>query len=352
MQIRIIPSVLNDARWHPILDVIAYIVTEAESRMAFEAASIRNLLASPWLAAANGPRGSLPDIVQASLRSFNRGTPSNAVTIVVDETAPMSGELAGGRLVKIHPLGCISLISRPFHLIVEDEVTDGGFLLWLARLLGRDEVIRSYAAGRLVFRHAGGKGQIVKSASALSEGIWPRPGRIILAMQLRSAVMLDSDAKFPGDAPNQQICASAQPWVAFVHLLAGRTIENYIPKKYFRRRLEADGMGGMADPYFSLSEAQRALFPIKKGFPNRARPPVPQSHAEFCADAARATEERGHFQTISPAVWDQLASGFGERLASVFTSTDYRCEPGDYSELTANQRTEISDLITKLLKFL
>lgn len=352
MQIRIVPSVLNDMRWHPLLDVIAYIVTESESRMAFEAANIRGLLASPWLAAANGPRGSLPDLVQASLRSFSRGTPSDAVTIVVDETAPMSGEMAPGQLVRIHPLGCISLISRPFYLIVEDEATDGGFLLWFARLLGRDEVIRAYVAGRLAFRHAGGKGQIVKSASALSEGIWPRPGRIILAMQLRSAVMLDSDAKFPGHSPNEHIRASAEPSVAFVHLLAGRAIENYIPKKYFRRRLEADGVEGMADAFFTLSEAQRALFPLKRGFPNRDKPPVPQSRAEFCADPNRTAQEKSHFQAISPAVWLQLAAGFGERLASVFTSTDYRCEPRDNSGLTADQRTEISDLITKLLKFL
>lgn len=352
MQIRIVPSVLSEARWHPLLDVIAYIVTEAESRMAFEAANIRTLLRSPWLASATGPRGSLPNLVQASLRAFSRGTPSDAVTIEVDETAPMSGEVAAGRVVRIHPLGCISLISRPFYLIVEDEATDGGFLLWMARLLGRDEVIRAYVAGRLAFRHAGGKGQIVKSASALSEGIWPRPGRLILAMQLRSAVMLDSDAKFPGDAPNENIRANAEPLVAFVHLLAGRTIENYIPKKYFRRRLDADGVGNMADPYFSLMESQRALFPIKKGFLSHEKPPVPQSHAEFCADAGRVAEEKIHFQTIEPAVWAQLAGGFGERLASVFTTTDYRCEPRDLSGLTADQRTEISDLITKLLKFL
>ncbi|RKQ64144.1 hypothetical protein [Oceanibaculum indicum] len=352
MQIRIVQSVLRDARWHPLLDVIVYIVTEAESRLTFEATNIRSLLSSPWLAAASGSRGSLPDLVQASLRAFSRGVPSDAVTIVLDDTAPMSGETSAKNLIRIHPLGCISLISRPFNLIVEDEVTDGGFVLWMARLLGRDEVIRAYVAGRLVFRHAGGKGQIVKSASTLSEGIWPRPGRIILAMQLRSAVLLDSDAKYPGDAPNEAICTKAVPWVGFVHLLAGRTIENYIPIKYFRDRLQADNLGYKADIYFSMTEAQRAHFPLKKGFFNGDQPSRPQTHAEFCADSRRTVEERNHFQPINPTTWAELADGFGERFASVFTSSTYRCNPRDHRGLTTDQRAEISNLMVKLLKFL
>lgn len=274
------------------------------------------------------------------------------MTVCVDDSAPMSGETLASGMIRIHPLGCIALISRPFYLIVEDEVTDGGFILWIARLLGREEIIRAYVAGRLAFRHAGGKGQVVRSANALSEGIWPRPGRTIMAMHLRTAVLLDSDAKFPGHSPNAVMCAEVQPLVAFVHLLAGRTIESYIPKKYFRKRMASDGLGGMADHYFSITDDQRIYFPLKKGFLNRATPPRPQTHAEFCSDAQRPVEERNHFQTINAGVWGQLAVGFGERLATVFTNSDYRCEPNDHAGLTTAQRTELSDLITKLLRFL
>ena len=351
MQISIAPSVLNDDRWHPVLDVIAYAVTAAESRLAFEAANIRSLLSSPWLVAADGYRGSLPDLIQASLRAFNRGTPSDAVTVVVDATAPMSGETAGST-IRIHPLGCISLISRPFKLIVEDENTDGGFILWMARLLGREEVIRAYVGGRLAFRHAGGKGQVVKSASALTQGIWPRAGRVISAMELRCAVVLDSDAKFPGHSPNQSICDDVAPWVAFSHILAGRTIENYVPEKYFKRRLEADGIRGVAEAFFFLTDDQRAYFPVKRGFQSGDKPPKVQSHAEFCADVSRMPEEKIHFQAIDQINWAKLANGFGERLASVVTLTEYRCEPGDCAGLTSVQRTELSNLITKLLRFL
>ena len=351
MQIRIATRVLNDEKWHPILDVIASLVATEESRLTFEAATIRNVLSSPWLASAIGPRGSLPAIVQASLRAFNRGTPSDAVTVVVDDTAPMSGETVE-RLIKIHPLGSISLLARPFSVIVEDEVTDGGFILWMARLLGYDEVRRAYNAGRLTFRHAGGKGQIVKSASALSEGIWPRPGKLILSMQLRCGVILDSDSKYPGHSPNAFIQIDVTSWVAFVHLLSGRTIENYVPKKYFKRRLDADGLGGLVEAFFSLTPAQRAFFAIKKGYHSGQKPPTPQSHADFCADATRPVEERDHFQSVHPATWQHLAGGFGERLATVFTNTEYRCEPGDRAGLTPEQQTEISDVLKRLLRFL
>jgi len=237
-------------------------------------------------------------------------------------------------------------------LIVEDEVTDGGFLLWMARLLGRDEIIRAYVSGRLAFRHAGGKGQIVKSASALSVGIWPRPGRTILAMHLRSAVLLDSDAKFPGHTPNATIVAQAGPWVAFTHLLAARTIENYVPQKYFRRRMDRDGVAELSDNFFRLTEDQRAYFPIKKGFANSEQPPRPQTYVEFSNDPARPLGERNHFHGVSAGVWAEIAKGFGERLSSVFTNNEYRCEPGDYSGLAIAHRIELSNLISKLLQFL
>jgi len=352
VQIRVSASVLSDERWHPLLDVIVYVVTAEESRLSFDAAGIRGMLSSPWLANASGHRGSLADLIKASLRAFSRGTPSDAVAIVIDDSAPMAGETAADRIIRIHPLGSVSLISRPFSLIVEDELTDGGFLLWMARLLGRDEVIRAYVAGRLVFRHAGGKGQIVKSASSLTQGIWSRPGRILFSMKFRSAVLLDSDSKYPGHSPNNAIVIKAAQWVAFVHLLAGRTIENYLPMKYFRRRLAKDGLGNLADIYFSLTEGQRAHFPLKWGFLNSNSPPRPQNFQEFQGDMSKAVDERRHFQGIAPHIWVQLAPGFGERFASVFTSTEFRCEPGDSAGLTRDQSTEISALITKILRFL
>jgi len=179
-------------------------------------------------------------------------------------------------------LKAIALLAQPLQIIVEDETSDGGFLLWMARLLGKDSIRAAYRAGRVSFRHAGGKRQMLKSARAMTFGVWPRDGRPIMPMKLRSCAILDSDSHFAGDDRNATIKSQLEPHVGFVHILEGRTIENYVPRKHAEDRLR--GAGPAVAAYFSLSEEQRRYFPLKTGFRDEATPPQPQSMSDFKAD--------------------------------------------------------------------
>src|SRR5450759_4246511 len=107
---------------------------------------------------------------------------------MIDDFAPQSGETIAKRAIRVRPFGALTILMQPLHLIVEDESSDGAFVLWMARLLGRDTIIRSYRAGRLLFRHAGGKWQLKKSATALTFGVWPRSNQPILSLQLLSLI--------------------------------------------------------------------------------------------------------------------------------------------------------------------
>ncbi len=241
---------------------------------------------------------------------------------------------------------------QPLHLIVEDENSDGAFVLWMARLLARDTLRRSYNAGRLLFRHAGGKGQMAKSAATLTFGVWPRDNKPILSLRLRAIALLDSDARFPGDQPNAGIVQALQSHVALVHMLNGRYIENYVPQKYVQRRLEEDGLASATDAYFRMTEDQRKHFPIRKGFLDNSTTPQPQTHAAFLADARREQAERNHFQTVNPQDWVYFASGFGARLAVIFQEPAYRCQPSEGALLTEDQRTELNEFLTRVIRYL
>jgi hypothetical protein len=274
------------------------------------------------------------------------------VTLRIDDLAPQSGENLAKQVIRAHPFGALTILIQPLHLIVEDESSDGSFVLWIARLLGRDTIIRSYRAGRLLFRHAGGKGQLNKSARALSFGVWPRADQPILSLQLRAIALLDSDARFPGDEPNAQLVLNLEPHVAFVHMLKARYVESYVPHGYARRRLDDDGRAEAADAYFRMTESQRNHFPIRKGFMDNATPPNAQDHATFLVDTDHEQAERDHFRSVNPTDWAQFAGGFGGRLVDVFREPRYRCNPNEMGLLTSSQSTELAGLLTSVIRYL
>lgn len=352
MNIRVTSSVLNDPRWHSLLDVVADVLQQPGSRHAFDASQYHSVAASTWLSEGGGARAATAELIRSAAKAVSRDTASDAVTILIDDMASSSGERTNQNVIRIHPLGALVILMQPLHLIVEDQNSDGAFVLWMARLLGRDSIIQSYRAGRLVFRHAGGKGQIAKSAEALTFGVWPRTNQPVLSLQLRAVALLDSDARFPGDAPNAATSAQVAPHVAFVHVLAGRYIESYVPRRYARLRLDRDGLAAAADAYYRMSEAQRNYFPIRTGFMDRSNPAQPQSHATFLADATREPAERNQFRNVNPLDWDRFARGFGQRLSDVFKEALYRCQRNEPNQLTRTQKAELSDFLTKVIKYL
>jgi hypothetical protein len=352
VKIQVHPRVLADPGWHPLLDVVVSILEQPDSRHSFDISQYPVLKNSPWLSEATGLRANTAEFIRSSAKATSRDGASDAVALLIDDLAPQSGETLPRAVIRVHPLGALTILMQPLHLIVEDESSDGAFVLWMARLLGRDTLRRSYSAGRLLFRHAGGKGQMAKSAAALTFGVWPRENKPILSLQLRAIALLDSDAHFPGDQPNAGIVERLKPHVAFVHVLSGRYIEHYIPYRYVRCRMERDGLATAADAYFRMTEDQRNHFPIKKGFLDNSTPPQPQAHAEFLADARREQAERDHFLTVNPQDWLHFASGFGHRLTEIFQEPAYRCQPNEAVLLTQSQRAELNEFLTHVIRYL
>lgn len=348
MQIKIATSVLSNPIWHSYLDVVFDFVQHHSEFLIFDLNELNNVMRSAWLRDAEGARRLIPDILRASARVASRSISSDLVAIQIDDTAPHEGVVEAPNVVRIHPFGALVILAQPFHLIVEDESSDGGFILWMAKLLGKDQIRKAYNAGRLLFRHAGGKGQISKSAKALSYGVWPRDNKPIRSMKLRAGVVLDSDAKFPGHAPNSQLTTDAADHVSFTHILRGRTIENYVPRKYMERRLGDDGLAATTTSFFLLSEQERTYFPIKKGF--RDENGNSQSHAAFLVDMRRSQQERDLFRHVAPAVWDIINGGFGERLSAVYMESGYRCGPGETGQLTRDQQNEINELLLMIIR--
>jgi hypothetical protein len=284
----------------------------------------------------------------ASAKSVSQQGLSDAVIVEIDSSADEVGNTVG-QLIRIHPFGALFILTQPLHVIVEDETSDGGFILWVARALGIDAIIKAYRSGALVFRHAGGKGQLRKSAVSLSFGVWPRDTQPIRSMQLRAAAILDSDARFQGDTPNEEIRAALSSHVAFTHVLARRTIENYVPAKYFRDRM-GQSERNRVDAFFRLTDPQQRHFPIKRGFRDDAG--VAPTLAEFAAKPGRPVGEVALFGGIPPADWVLINVGFGDGVGAVFTDTRFRCEPNSRGLFDRTDTQELGGLMGRIVRHL
>lgn len=348
MKVRIAPEVLSESRWHSVLDAIVEIVIQSDSHASFDLRQYQILVSSPWLKGASGPRANIAEIIRAAARTMGRSVSVGAVTLEVDTAAPQWGELVGDGVMRFPPLKALVVLAMPLQVIVEDETSDGGFVLWMARVLGRDTLRAAYNAGRISFRHAGGKTQMVKAAKALSYGVWQREDRPISLLKYRAVALLDSDARHEADNPNEAIRQELEANVAFAHVLKGRTIENYVPLRFAVKRLQ--NLGEQVEAYFRLTEEQRKFFPLKRGFKDTNTPPQAQSIPDFQADARWSIPEKQLFSAISPTEWMKFSGGFGDTLADVFSEPRYRCNPRQAGLLTQAQHAEMDQVITMILR--
>jgi hypothetical protein len=351
MLIRISSRLLNDVAWYPFLDVLVNLVEHSDGRHTFDTSQYKELAASGWLTEATGGRRTTAEVIRKSSTAASREVPSDAVTLKIDDRAALTGTTQADTQIDVHPFGALILLTQPFYLIVEDESSDGAFVLWVARALGRDRIWRAYRAGQLAFRHAGGKGQFVKSARAITYGVWPDERRPILAMRLRTAAMLDSDAQFSGDTPNAGIISAVSEHVAFVHALQARTIENYIPRKYLSRYL-GQPYRSAVDAFFRMAEQDRNLFPMKKGFVEGTKFPSRRNHGSFCADGEVEGMIRAQYQSVNATDWTLIAGGFGDSVGAIYSDPAHRCNPGEQGQLTPNATVELNGFLTRVIKYL
>lgn len=350
MNVRIAPTVVNETRWHAVLDAIVEVIMQPNSHCSFDVTQYREIISGSWLRDASGPRANIAELIRSATRTAGRSVPVSAITLEIDSTAPFSGEISGANVMRFQPLKALAVLTMPLQVIVEDETSDGGFVLWMARLLGKDSLRSAYNAGRITFRHAGGKTQMVKAARAISYGIWARENRPIATLKLRAVAILDSDSRSPGDHPNKNIQQQLKPYLGFSHVLEARTIENYVPKQYALSRLR--GQQKAVEAYFRLTEVQRQYFSLKRGYPHTSAALQAQSLPDFLADRRWSKEEKNLFRQVPVADWAQFSGGFGDSLSDVYSDSKYRCSPSQPHLLTPAQQTELNRVLKMIMDFI
>jgi hypothetical protein len=168
-------------------------------------------------------------------------------------------------------------------VIVENVSTDGAWLTLVAsRLRPRLGEAMARQPPFVELRQAGGNGEIPKRVHGIAptySGL--RPG----GAPLKVVVVTDSDADRPGQisADAQKVLDSALRYGATVHVLAKRSIENYIPDESLLRYAETRRRRAQAARFISsLRPPARDHYPVKKGL---GRQHIDAPHALYPADA-------------------------------------------------------------------
>lgn len=319
MRIKINQETLKNQALFPIFDIILRFVEIG--RHSFEVDSIDDIAASDW--GHHLGKTAVELIKHGALSTSYTITDKNPL-VVVDEAAPAAGETDfENRLTRVAPLEAIYLLTLPFSVIVENEVYDGGFLLWMAKAVNNQSFLSAYRNQRFQFRHAGGKTGLSVSSQVFSDGVWPRSdGAYSRALRLWNGVMLDSDAEFPGHTPNDGIVTACAETTAWVHELQARSTENYIPKEAMLKFVPNGADKTRVHNYFDLSEMQRKHYNLKKGFKTDA------SKADFQADDGIPAALRALYDDVPEVSWDCLSSGFGSGLSRIFVEEQFRPNTG------------------------
>lgn len=215
----------------------------------------------------------------------------------------------------------------------------------MAKALGFDRLVTAYRQGRFVFRHAGGKDMLTRSAAVLSGGVWPRRDAAYeRALRLWACVLIDNDARFPGDNPNEAIVSEVTPYVTFVHQLRRRSIESYLPAEKLRRFNPAPEFGRKVNALFRLDEKQRIHYDMKRGF-RYDRDGPPTSKASYVANPAVTSQEKASFQSVGETDWSELMNGFGRAISRIYVDEQHRPNSNDSSLVDVADKREILRLV-------
>lgn len=323
MRVEVSSATADDDRWFPVLDLILLLVEQR--RHAIDALATTTLLRSRW-AKARGTR--VREVLLGQAKAAANDADANRSVLRIDESCALRGEWDGANATTLRPLQALQMLLVPFQLVVENEENDGAFLLWMARAVGYTKLVDAYHAGRLQFRHAGGKGLISASLRVFLQGVWGSPdGKRSRDLGMWLGVMLDNDATHPADDPNRQLLDDLVGRVLFTHQLARRSIESYVPSSHLKRYLGSSSGNMRVDALFRLAPEQRCHFNVKKGFSFRDNPAP--SKAEFSAAATVAAEVKTLYGSVAEPDWSRLCAGFGSKVSTIFTAQTFRCSPSE-----------------------
>lgn len=342
MKISIKQNVLENPKWFPILDVVLLIVEDERHSLATE--QVPDILASPWLKERSYDTR---DFVRLAATSRSMDSLADKRTIIIDSDVRRGGCVSTDRSTIVHPLEAILFLSTPFQVIVENEWFDGGFILWMAKGLGFTQLLHGYHQHRFVFRHAGGKDSIARSAKAFSESVWPRPDRKTdRAFRDWMCVVLDNDARDPQDDPNRKVIEDAQPHVSFVHQLQKRSIESYLSEKTLLKISTSQSFKQRVAALFRVSPSQRQFYHMKRGF--RFQKDTEPSQDNFLSSAQVTQEQKALYGNICVEDWNLLMHGFGRSLSEIFVDPAMRPNTNEQDLVSAETRAELLNLFRSI----
>jgi hypothetical protein len=166
------------------------------------------------------------------------------------------------------PSALSDFLASPVELLVENGTNDGRFVTLMASLL-RPRLGRQFAGSSPQVRilHGGGIGEVPKEIRRAAPS---HQARQVGGLPIRFAVLTDSDATRRGEESEQAKAARAQANQSGVaiHILANRSIENYIPDGVladyaWKNRHLADAV----DSILKLHSEARDHYPMKDGLP-------------------------------------------------------------------------------------
>lgn len=342
MNITVDMDVLNNRRWAPIIEII--IELAAAARHDLSECSISALRDANWFK--DEPRDLVDLLDQVEKKQGLRATSS--ARVIIKSAVEDCGYIGSENETVVSPSKALEFLLTPFQIIVENEEFDGSFLLWMARALKRSDFSLAYRSGRLEFRHAGGKGSINRSIRLLSSRVWGRPDRRYSREMSRWAgVIIDSDSKYPGHAPNQAIISGFGGRVAFTHILNKRAIESYLPKIVMLKHLPASTRPKI-EAFFGLTAEQRRHFHMKNGIRLDGELVTKK---EFRTNSRFHVAERTLFSSIEDANWSLVTSGFGASLSEIYVNESSRPDAGGCAELIdADDAAELNELFSKIME--
>lgn len=336
MKISIKDDVLNNEKWFPILDIL--LMQVEEDRHTFDDQNLPELLSSKWIA--KRPRG-VRELIGGAATYASYDADAHKSSIIIDSASARGGIwLEEKSETLLHPLDAIFFLSTPFQVVVENEHYDGAFLLWMSRAAGFPKLLNAYRAGKFVFRHAGGKDSISRSAEIFSHGVWPRENKkYSRAFKNWLCALLDNDATHPGHEPNKKIIDESLKHCCYVHELRKRSIESYIPQGYLKKYAAESALSKKVTALFRLSREQRQHYHMKKGFKISGNPASKQTYLEQSNINIKTL-----YSDVSEKDWPLLNDGFGGGLSKVFVEEYYRCNPNDPLLTDLDDRQEILEI--------
>jgi hypothetical protein len=199
--------------------------------------------------------------------------PALVVEVCAGDTQEDQWDISPSRL-RLCLKTTLRLMERPLQLLVENQHSDGAFLLALHKMLmrwGQEELHELFAELRqrrdVVFTQGGGIAEVTKALDAIREqgdqvGLW------------RSWVMVDHDGKTRATCSEntRDVQRAARRCHVPCHVLKRRMIENYAPKDGISFMIQKETnqdrreeLVAKLDVYCALEEEARHFYHLKEG---------------------------------------------------------------------------------------